>query len=83
MPKFIVELRDNDFFADKNSPVVGYVGLVHRGERLSPAVGCVKDYSCAREYDSPAQANYDLNRLSDEFYDRYTINITEATEAAV
>lgn len=75
MPKYIVELRKNDFNVTEADPVEGYLGLVHRGDRLSPAVGCVKDRSCALVYDT--------RNLSDEFFDRYFLTVVEVTAAVV
>jgi hypothetical protein len=83
MPKFIVELRDNKFNTNDSDPVVGYLGEVHRtlrdedgGERAH--IGCVSNASGAIQYDTEGQANYDLNRLSDEFFDRFSVKVAPA-----
>lgn len=79
MPKYIVELRGSSFHSSEEDPVEGYLGLVHRGDRFSPAVGCVKDRSGALEYDDPRQPNYDLRKLPDAFFDRYWTKVVPVT----
>ncbi len=73
--KYVVELRDNDFYGSDKDEVVGYLGWISRGERYSPVLGCVSSRHAAAEYDNPHQPNYDLNKLSDEFFDRYVTKV--------
>jgi hypothetical protein len=47
----------------------GCLGLVHR-PRMTPAYGCVRD-GAAYLFDSEQHARRELNKLSDEFHDRY------------
>ena len=56
MATFIVELRANTFNASETDTVEGWIGLVHRGNRYSPALGCVSNANAAMIYDTRGQA---------------------------
>jgi hypothetical protein len=69
--KFWVELRNaNTFQGDK---VEGYLGDL--GDR---GFGPVRDADKAARFDTIREADWNLNKMSDAFFDRYDAHVVEA-----
>jgi hypothetical protein len=77
---FIIELRKNDFTSAENE-VEAWTGLIERDYGHGPVEvpAPVAKRAAATEFHSRTEARNTLNRLSDEFFDRYAAEIVGIT----
>ncbi len=80
---FIVELRDNRIGTTEADLPVAWLGLREEddGHPEGPreVVTVVSKRGAATEYHNATHAKNDLNRLKDEFFDRYWPTVVEVT----